>query len=269
MARKILFVFYLLMILLGVCGLVYNIFFFQGEEPLFQNRSLITVIIAFFYGIIRMKNPSSPKKSLSYYEKFYENEIKNAFCDDKKNRKKLLKALQNYNVDKYEKSIQQLNELVPLCKNSQERYAVNFFLAKNYTDLEDSVNAISIYESMIQTGIADSTVFSNLSLFYIELGDLEKAQKVCKMAIQFDSKNEYAYHNLASVYFRLGEYENGITYSQEALKINNKFAHSLKLLAIIYYILGDTEQGENYKKRAIACGIQKKDIENSINYFLG
>ena len=64
-------------------------------------------------------------------------------------------------------------------------------------------------------------------------------------------------------------YKNEIKYSQDALKINNKFAHSLKLLAIIYHILGDTEQGENYKKRAIACGIQKKDIENSINYFLG
>ena len=70
MARKILFVFYLLMILLGIGGLVYNIFFFQGEEPLFQNRSLITVIIAFFYGIVRMKNPSV-KGSLKYYEKFY------------------------------------------------------------------------------------------------------------------------------------------------------------------------------------------------------
>ena len=122
---------------------------------------------------------------------------------------------------------------------------------------------------MIQTGIVDSTVFSNLSLFYIELGDLEKALKVCQNASQFDSKNEYAYHNLASVCFRLGDYENAIKYSQDALKINNKFAHSLKLLASIYHILGDTEQGENYKKRAIACGIQKKDIENSINYFLG
>lgn len=268
MARKILFVFYLLMILLGIGGLVYNIFFFQGEEPLFQNRSLITVIIAFFYGIVRMKNPSA-KGSLKYYEKFYTNEIKNAFYDDKKNRKQLLKALQNYNANKYEKSIKLLNELNPLCKNSEEKYAVHFFLALNHSELEDYAKSISIYESMIQIGIADSTIFSNLSILYTKIGDLDKSLKVCKMAIQCDSKNEYAYHNLASVYFRLGDYENAIKYSKEALKINNKFAHSLKLLAIIYYIMGDTEQGESFKKRAIACGIQKKDLENSINYFLG
>ena len=168
------------MILLGIGGLIYNIFIFQGEEPLFQNRSLITLIIAFFYGIIRMKNPSSSTKTLGYYEKFYKNEIKNAFYDDKSNRKKILKALKNYNANKYEKSIQQLTELVPLCKNSEERYAVNYFLALNHSELEDSTKSISIYESMIQTGIADSTVFSNLSLFYIEFGDLEKALKVCK-----------------------------------------------------------------------------------------
>ncbi len=268
MAKKILLVVYLLVIFLVIGGIVYNIWFLDGSEPIFENRTLITLAVSFFYGITKLNKPSSTRRSLKFYEKFYADTIKSAFSDNKKLRKKMLQSLANYNVNKYEKAINQLIELEPLCKTSDDIFVVNFYLGINYTEVEQIDKAIERYEYLIQVKLADSSTFSNLSILYNKKREYEKSIKVCNLAIQFDPKNEYAYHNFASVLFRVGDYEKSIENLEEAIKINNKFSASLELLAIIYYVIGNTEQGEIYKKRAIASGISKKSIEDAISSFV-
>ena len=45
-------------------------------EPIFENRTLITLAVSFFYGITKLNKPSSTRRSLKFYEKFYADTIK-------------------------------------------------------------------------------------------------------------------------------------------------------------------------------------------------
>lgn len=269
MIKKVFIVIYAILIGFCIFIFVYNTFFNAESDFIMEPSRAVFFVIALFIALAKIINPSKKQKSLKFYENFYKETIKDSFCDDKKNRKKLLKTLAFYNVDKFDKAIEILNSLQPLCKTSNEKYAVNFIFALNYEEIGKINKTISHYEELIEWGLADSSVYSNLSILYSNNGNVEKSIDICTKAILFNPENPSAYNNLACAYFRLGDYENTIENAQKAVDLDAKMLPSIKLLAVIYALLGNEEKSEIYKKRAICNGISKKEMEETIELYLG
>ena len=138
---------------------------------------------------------------LNFYKKAYSHLIKDSFSDNKKQLAKLLKALKLYNDDKFQKALSILSDLEAECNTTNEKYSVYLFEAFIHTDLGDNKEAIDIYEKMINNGIADSRIFSNLLNIYKEEGNFEKAYEAGIQAIHVDPKSCNAYNNFAYFLF--------------------------------------------------------------------
>ena len=195
-------------------------------------------------------------------------ENKEAF-DDKKSLRTLLKAIALYNQDKFKKSILLLQSIRGGCKTTGEKYCVELFLALNYTDGGDNGTAIDIYENMSRRGIADSRMYSNLANLYTDEGDFEKACESARSAVTFDPKNYSAYNNLAYSSFRSGDYESAKKAAEDCLKIKGDFLPSIKLLYIIHSLNGNHDEAENYARKAIANGLSKKELQETLEYYIG
>lgn len=262
MFRKILLIFYVICLVFSVFVLVYNVFFNENETFLLENRHTVKFIIIFLFAIF------SGRKSQYFYEKNYSNIIKDSFSKNKKLYNKLLKSISLYNESKFTKSIFILKELKSNCKTTNELYCVNLFLALNNTDMENYSESIKIYETMIQQGLSDSRVYSNLSMQYQVVSDFDKAIETCKMAILLNPSNYFAYNNLAYSYFYAADYENAIKNAKQSLSINEKCTQSIKLLVIIYNYFEDTENASKYEKLALENGITKQEIDETLDYYL-
>lgn len=88
------------------------------------------------------------------------------------------------------------------------------------------------------------------------------------MAILLNPSNYFAYNNLAYSYFYVLDYENAIKNAKQSLSINEKCVQAMKLLVIIYNYFNDTENASKYEKLALENGITKKEIDETLDYYL-
>ncbi len=209
------------------------------------------------------------KHTLKYYKNEYQDIIKNSFSDNKKNLLTLLRALRFYNEDKYRHASILLCSLLSKCKTENERYSVNLFLALVNSDFGNTENAILIYENMVDIGIADSRVFSNMLILYKDKGDYEKAYNAGLRAIEASPGNSNAYNNFAYFLFSDGNYEEAKNYAKKCLSIKNNAIESITLLYIIYTLEENEEEAEVYRKKAIANGRSQKELKEIIESYVG
>ncbi len=259
---------FVLMILALIAGIIYLCFFDSENKNPYAKKGCFVIIAALISGSAKIIRDDYRGSSLNKYKKAYANIIKESFCDDKKNLKKLLRSMALYNVYEFKKSISILDSLLPQCKTTEEKYCVNLFRALNYTDDEDLDTAEKIYSSMIDGGIADGRIYSNLVQLYNELGNFEKSLEVGKEAVSFSPNNYIAYNNIASAAFHLGDYEHAVEYAKNCLEIKNDFTPSIKLIYLIY-ALEKNPEAEVYEKRAIANGASKKELKDALRFYLG
>ena len=96
---------------------------------------------------------------------------------------KLLKAIDLYNKDKYEKAINILTKLKKSCKTTDEFCAVLLFTAVSYEGLSYLSTAVEVSLEMLEHDPSRSTAHSNLGLNYRQLGEFEKAISSFEKAI--------------------------------------------------------------------------------------
>lgn len=244
--------------------------YFTTKFDYVSTKRLVTVIFASLIAVIKLSTRSTGnRKTLGYYKKFYSETIKDSFADNKKNLKTLLKAAQYYNEDKFSAALNLLSSLKSECSTNNERYAVNIFSALINTDTGNTEDAIEIYERMIQMGIADSVIFSNLLNLYKEEGNSQKAYETGLRAIHADPKNVMAYNNFAYFLFNDGNYDEAEEYAKKALEIKSNTIEAITLLYIIYTLENKTEEAELYERKSIANGRSKKVLKEIMDYYLG
>ena len=163
---------------LGAVALfVYNSYFNHGETFLLDNEITALAIPAFFFGLIKLfrtRFKKSGKSSLRRIKKENQDLIAGAFENDPKSEKKLLQALNYYNIEKYDKSITVLEELSGECGITKDRHIVSLFLAMNYKKIGETAKAIDLYESVIAVGNANGRIYSNLGTIYIQEGNVRR-----------------------------------------------------------------------------------------------
>ena len=261
-------VLYLAAIVFFIGLLVFANFTDRGKALSLPTPKLIAVLMAFSLGLVKLAQRSGGN-SLDFYRESYAEIIRGSFQDDKKLMRRFLKALAHYNDDEFRKSIDLLDSILPSCKTNEERYSVEIFRALNYTDWGKLTEAAGIYESMVESGMADSRIYANLVNAYHDLGDYEKACKLGKAAIEFDPRNYSAYNNLAYSFFRSGDYAAARGYAENCLELKNSFLPAIRLLYIIHSLDGNDAEAELYAKRAVANGMSRKDLKEMIEHYTG
>lgn len=259
---------FVLMILALIAGIIYFCFFDSKNNNPYAKKSCFVIIAALISVSAKIILDDYRGSNLSKYKKAYANIIKDSFSDDKKNLKKLLRSMALYNVNEFKKSVSILDSLLPQCKTNEEKYCVNLFRALNYTDDEDLETAEKIYSSMIDSGIADGRIYSNLVQLCNELGNFKKALELGKEAVSFSPNNYIAYNNMANAAFNLGDFEQAVEYAKNCLEIKNDFSPSIKLIYLIY-ALEDNPQAEVYERRAIANGTSKSELKKALEFYRG
>ena len=249
----------------------YNSYYNEGEDFLLGNEITALAIPAFFFGLaklFRTRFRKARKSSLRRVKNENQDLIAGAFENDLKSEKKLLQALNHYNVEEYDKSIKILEKLSQECRITKDRHILNLFLAMNYKQIGETEKAVNLYESLIVVGNANGRIYSNLGSIYVQQGNFERGIELCKKAATFDSKNPVPYYNVACAYFKEGDYDLAIQWAKNTLEVKNDYQEGISLLYLIYTILDNQEEIKKYEQKAIANGIRKSQLRRMVKRYL-
>ncbi|MBQ9839083.1 MAG: tetratricopeptide repeat protein [Oscillospiraceae bacterium] len=232
-------------------------------KNLFRTLSIVFLCLA---GLVRTFSGGS-RRSLDSYAALYPDILEHAFETQPFWQKKLLCAVRLYNEDNLDKSLRYLMDLKKRCQTKEDHYAVNIFVALCFTDAELYQQAEKVYMQLVNMGIANSRIFSNLGHVQIKAGEYHKALQNYKLALEFDRDNAFAYNNIAQAHFQMHEFEQAISYAQKALEIKPKLHQASTLLAIIYTLMEDKDNSEKYFHIAISSGRDPADLKETIEYY--
>ena len=232
-------------------------------ENLFKALAVIFICCGSLIRIFYQKG----RRNLAFYDSQYREFTSIAFIDAPAHKKKLLRALRLYNEDNFEKSLNLLSSLKPVCKSRDDLYTVGLFTALVLTDMRLEDDAIIIYNALINMNITSSTIYGNLGSLYSSKGSYDEAISNLHLAIQNDESNPAPYSNLAKLYFDKHDFDIAERYALKALDVNFKFRQAASLLAIIYSLEGDTDRAEKYTHIAITNGENPNKLKNAIEYY--
>ena len=247
----------LALLLVGAIGLL----IWQGASNgwVFDQSNLVKsgiVIIGIAFSLVRMLGRAGGGASLRYYESAYREHIGGAFAapERKKQKNALLRAIADYNQNKYSSAISRLEALFKECVSSEEKGVVQFFMALTYSDQGMTNHAIEAYEKSVGFYPRHSTAWSNLGLLYRQNGDAEKSIECIETALDYDRENAYAWNNLAQAYLAAGKWDQVLAPALRALELKNDFYQAETALTVAYYAMDDRENSKKYFDRAVLHG---------------
>lgn len=255
---------FLLAVGISVYGIV------TGEDEL-KSEIPRMVITAVSLGAIIVKiatGTGGGRKTLSFYEKHYKNDIENAFFYEPKKRKKLLEATRLYDESKYKKALRILKNLKTRCDCWEDSCAVGLFTGLCYTDMGNTEAAYNTYEELIDRVEANETIFINMGhLLQTVYHEEDRAIECYKKALQKNPKDAIAYNNIASLSFDVGDWDEAISNAKKALEINSKTYQAASLLAIMYACMGDEDASNKYFAVAVSGGENKDKLKKAIDFY--
>lgn len=220
------------------------------------NQDLLMGICILVLAALSAYNASQQSKNgknTTNYREAYAEFMGDSFADDKKLENKLFIALENLGGGRNKTAVKQLDKLVPLCRNDQERFTVNVFMGMAYSRCNEPSKAADSYNTALLYK-ESTTAWSNLGLCLTKLGDNEGAENAYLDAIYLDENNAYALNNLAQLYIHKKDYETALDYANRAFQKNDRIFQSINALAICHAMLGDEEKHEMYFNLAVRCG---------------
>ena len=247
----------LALLLVGAVGLLV----WQGASNgwVFDRSNLVKgglVIIGLILSLVRMLSRAGGGSSLRGYESAYREHIGGAFAapDRKKQKNALLRAIADYNQNKYSSAISRLEALYKECTSGEEKGVVQFFIALTYSDQDMTDEAIAAYERSVGIYPRHSTAWSNLGLLYRQKGDSEKSIECIETALDYDRENAFAWNNLAQAYLSAGKWDQVLAPALRALELKNNFYQAETALTVAYYVLDDQKNSKKYFDLAVLHG---------------
>lgn len=201
-------------------------------------------------------------RSLSVYESAYKDEIGTAFSrpESKKYKKKLLKALELYNENRFSAAIKSLRALEKNCSSRDDYCAVLFFIALCCSDSGMTYDAIEAYVTLLKYDETRSLAWSNLGILYKKIGKNDEAMKCYQNAVKYDENNAYAWNNLAQSYLTACEWEKVIAPAERSLELKANMYQADTALTVALYALGKTEESKKHFDRAVMNGANANNI---------
>lgn len=255
-----------ILIIIGCVGLyIYQVVVLK--VPPTQNLVRFLLILgAAVIGLIRSNYPRR-RNSLEVYEKSYAKELRTAFSYDEAERKNLLRAARFYDENNPKKSVKLLMDLKNKCRRPDDHFAVDLFLALNFTEMHFYEDALHEYEQICSRRMENSTIYNNMGHIYLRMGKKKDAMDCFAKSLALSDDNAITYVNLANLHFEERELDSAIRYAKKALDINSNLKQASSLLAIAYAMQKNQEQSEKYFHKAVACGYRPKELKKAIKYY--
>ena len=231
-------------------------------KNLFRTVSVVCICLA---GLLRTRGPG--RKSLKFYDLQFQEVLRDAFTTQPFWRNKLLCAVRLYNENKLNKAMKYLTELKPLCQTGADHYAINLFAALCLTDMGLYDQAERVYRQLINMGLEDSRMYSNMGHVQMQADHVAKALQSDERALEYDSSNAFAYNNIAQAHFQMFEFAEAVPFALKALEINPKMQQPATLLAIIYALENKQADAEKYFHIAVCSGKNPQELQEAIEYF--
>ena len=213
---------------------------------------------------LSMYNASQNKggKQTTYREGYAEF-IGDAFADDKKLEQKLYVALENLGNKKYSAAIKRLDELLPLCRNDDERFTVHVFKGMAYSRDNEAGKAAESYKAAL-TYKESTTAYSNLGMCLSKTADLRGAEEMYLKAIEVDETNAYAHNNLAQLYIQFRDYPAALEHAMTAYQRNDRLLQAVNAITICHGVMGNEEKFELFYQLATKMGANGKGLKEYI-----
>lgn len=263
MKRKILVLLNVLLILLVIALLIYSLFF--EEVPDYRRISkYVAVLIGYVLAMLGIKNKRSVF-DYKVYEDCYKDIVGDTFRDDKKSYRELLQVAVYYNRDEYKKAHKLLDKLETKCIETKDYSAVLRFRALCLEQENKVQQVITVYERLLQYDTANSSVWSNLGIYYMKVGRTKDAYQAYTNAVLYGPGNPYAYNNLATYYIKTGEASLALENALRALEIDARMHQAMSAAAMAYKMLGDNTNADKYCKMYGVNGGNAKDLKNVLD----
>ena len=236
-----------------------------------KNLFWVLLTISILLGLIISLLFNGKSESLSIYdiyEKAYEKELGYAFQNNKRAKKRLLRACRFYNESKYRKALKHLFSLLKEIEFERDLIPVLLFIALCYDDAGVPGEAARAYLELLKHAPNNDQVHSNLGLLYAEQEDFEMAIQHYNKAVECNPYNYQAHVNRADYYFKLHEYDQAIADGEKALTIKNNGVEAAGLLTVIFALRQDEENKQKYYRIAVASGREPDDLDEAISYYL-
>ncbi|MBQ2802604.1 MAG: tetratricopeptide repeat protein [Lachnospiraceae bacterium] len=256
----------ILIIISMAATIVYQLFFAEQTDYRVLSKAAV-LFITYLLSILGIKR----KKSIFDYKVFgarYKDTIRDAFHNDKRSYRRLMKAIGLFNDDKYDSAIRLLDELRRECVSYQDISAVLTFKALCYDYQKQYDKVIEVYEELLKHDVRNSTAWSNLGFAYTAVKRNDKAEEAYKNAIQYDSENPYAYNNIAVYYLNCGQPGIAIEYALKAIVLNDKMYQAMSAAAIGYAFLGEEENAMKYCNMYGRYSKDTKELKSQIETIL-
>jgi len=253
----------LLYILLCVAALGVLTFLFITETPedmrTLGKFAVVTAGIVFSLFRILLQGGKDTAERETLYRESYKKLIEGAFTEDRKAEKRFFSALDDYNQEKPAKALKKLGKLRKSCSGRRELFAIASFEALCLDNMRCYEAALEKY-SEARRLYPNANISSNMGHCFQRLGDPVSAGEYYREAAAIDPENPLPLINLAHLHVRLGEYAEGLHCAEEALALNPLDPRALKAAAICCYLAGDLEAYQSYYRRAVANGVDGKEL---------
>lgn len=244
MRAKIVWALNILIIASAAGIIIWQVFFADKPDMKLVLRSAV-VLAAYLLGILGIYRKKSPFDYKLYEEK-YRDIIGDAFKNDKKSYRRLMKAITQFNRDEYDAALKALRKLEAECVSADDFSAVLLFEALTLEAQNRSGDAMAVYEELLVHDNTNATAWSNLGLIYQYAGRADDAYRAFSESIRYNPENSYAYSNIAVHFLRNGEPENALKNAQKAIGLNSRLYQAMSAAAVACKQLGDDENAEKY-----------------------
>ena len=235
-------------IVLFFCLTIYSIFFVDTVNVTSVLKSAFAFIVSIY---IFIKFKSIQKRSNGLYEQLYNISIENIFSHSPQDKKELLKNIDYYKSEKYDKAISGLEKLLIKAADNEDRYIVLTFLGMCCNNKRLTDESIYYFEEALKCK-KSATMFSNLGVLYTEKGKYDKAIEMFTRAIQEDNSNPFDFNKLADLYLYKHDPENAIRNAEKALSLKPDMNQTMSTLAIAHAMIGNRETAEEYYEKCCA-----------------
>lgn len=237
-------------LLVFVCGFLLFELFVLKERSIKMISKAVVIILAniFFIFRLRMRDGNMP---LSVYEAKFKDIIEDAFNSEPADRKSLLKALRKLCRSQYKSAIAAFDKLEEKAVTSKEHSVILQFKALCYQNNGQLLNAIPLYEALVQLNPDNAVARVNLAYLYQETESNEKAVDAYKKALEYAPENTTAYNNLGYLYIKMNCPAEALENAQKALELDETLYFSEETAAMASALLGDRELSEEYYQRCV------------------
>lgn len=243
--------------------IIYELAFTDKSDKLILAAAVILFIAASML-LLKIR----PDYSLADKEKYadkYKDTIGNAFQNDKKSYKQLIKAIIHLNYYEYDKAIKKLDILLKTsCAETCDYSAVLAIkaLCLESRGLENA--AIETYESLLTYDNSNSDAWFKLGFLYSKKGESAKCEKAYINAIRCNPENALAHNNLSVLYFNRGDNEKALEYALRAIELKPKMHQAIGTAALTLKMLRDYESSEKYLKLYILNGGNADSLKKAL-----